>query len=76
MPALRNLERSYPDYVELSLFLLNLSVVAIFLVNFYNIELLTPYNQTLKVTTSSNLKLCFYTNEPEEFMGILKKEKE
>lgn len=37
---------------------------------------LTLYNQTLKVTTSSNLKLCFYTDEPEKLTGFLKNENE
>jgi magnesium-transporting ATPase (P-type) len=72
--ALRNLERSFPDYIVLSLFLVRLAGVAIFLALFYNFELLAPYQQTFKVTTNSNLKLWLYTEKPEEFVAILKNE--
>jgi len=72
--ALRNLERSFPDYIVFSLFLVRLAGVAIFLALFYNFELLAPYQQTLKVTTNSNLNLQFYTEKPKELVAILKNE--
>lgn len=72
--ALRNLERSFPDYIVLSLFLVRLAGVAFFLVLFYNVEILAPYQRTLKVTTNSNLNLQFFTEEPEELIDILKNE--
>jgi hypothetical protein len=72
--TLRNLERSFPDYIVLSLFLVRLAGVAFFLVLYYNVEILAPYQQTLKVTTNSNLNLQFFTEEPEELVTILKNE--
>ncbi|AAM07839.1 DUF1673 family protein [Methanosarcina acetivorans] len=72
--ALRNLERSFPDYIVLSLFLVRLAGVAFFLVLYYNVEILAPYQQTLKITTNSNLNLQFFTEEPEKLVTILKNE--
>ncbi|HII02966.1 TPA: DUF1673 family protein [Methanosarcinaceae archaeon] len=76
MSTLRNLERSFTDYVVLSLFMAHLSGVLMSLVLLYNAELLMPYQQTLKVITRSNLELRFFTDEPEELTGFLKDEKE
>ena len=76
MTTLWDLERSVPDYVNLSIFLMNLAVVTLFLVLFYNFELLASYQRALKVSTHSNLKLCLYTEEPEELTKFLKNEKE
>lgn len=76
MTTLQDMERSFPEYIDLSLFLLNLTVLAMLLVMFYNFELMAPYQQTLKVTTRSNLELSFFTDDPEKLTRILKKEKE
>lgn len=76
MSTLWDLERSFTDYVVLSLFLAHLSGVLMSLVLLYNAELLMPYQQTLKVTTRSNLKLRFFTDEPEETMAAFKNKNE
>lgn len=76
MSTLRDLERSFTDYVVLSLFLAHLSGVVISLVLLYNTELLMPYQQTLNVTTRSNLKLKFFTDKPEEIMATFKNKSE
>jgi Protein of unknown function (DUF1673). len=76
MSTLRDLERSFTDYVVLSLFLAHLSGVVMSLMLLYNTELLMPYQQILKVTTRSNLNLKFYTDEPEEIMAIFKNKSE
>lgn len=70
--ALGNLERSFPDYIVFSLFLVRLAGVAFFIALFYNVELLAPYQRTLKVTIHSNLKLWLYTEELDELIAILK----
>lgn len=74
--SFRYLKGSAPSYIDLSLFLLHLSVVAMFLVQFYNSELLSPYKQAFKVTTHSNLEFTFFTDKPEEIKELLKKEAE
>ncbi|AKB34500.1 hypothetical protein MSSIH_3810 [Methanosarcina siciliae HI350] len=76
MPTLQEMERSFPEYIDLSLFLLNLTVLVMFLVMFYNFELMAPYQRILKVTARSNLELSFFTDDPEKLTGILKKEEE
>jgi hypothetical protein len=65
-----------PDSAKLSLFLVTFIGVAFLLVIYYIFELLTPYQQTLKITTRSDLELWFYTGEPEEMIAILRNEKE
>lgn len=74
MESLQNLKRTFPYYIVISLFLERLALVALFIVLAYNFELIAPYQRTLKVTTRSNLKLLFYTNDPEELTRFLKKE--
>ncbi|HII80943.1 MAG TPA: DUF1673 family protein [Methanosarcina sp.] len=76
MTTLHDLKMSFPDYVELSLFLSQLALLAMFLVMFYNSELTSPYQRAIKVTTKSNLKIWLYTEEPEEITAILRNEKE
>lgn len=76
MTTLHDLKMSFPDYVELSLFLSQLALLAMFLVMFYNSELTAPYQRAIKVTTKSNLKIWLYTEEPEEITAILRNEKE
>jgi Protein of unknown function (DUF1673) len=68
------LRESAPVSSKLSLVLVEFWGIAFVLVIFYIIELLTPYQQILKITTHSNLNLEFYVDEPEEIIGILKKE--
>lgn len=72
----KGLEMSTPEYIDISLLLSHFTTVAIFLVLFYNLEITAPYQQAINITTRSNLKLWFYTNEPEEIMKIFKKEDE
>lgn len=69
----RVLQESAPAPSKLSLVLVEFWSIAFVLVIFYIFELLTPYQQILKITTRSNLNLEFYVDEPEEIMGILKK---
>ena len=76
MTTLHDLKMSYPDYVELSQFLSQLALLAMFLVMFYSSELMAPYQRAIKVTTNSNLRIWLYTEEPEELTAILKREKE
>lgn len=76
MTTLYDLKMSFPDYVELSLFLSHLALLAMFLVMFYNSELMAPYQQALKVTTNSNLRIWLYTKEPEELIAVFKNENE
>jgi hypothetical protein len=73
---LKGLERSAPEYIDLSLFLGHLAVVAIPLVNNYNFEITAPYKKAISIITRSNLNLELYIDEPEEIMAILKKENE
>ncbi len=75
MTTLCDLKISFPDYVELSQFLRQLAILTMFLIMFYNSEFIAPYQQALKVTTRSSLKLWLYTEEPEELTGFLKNEK-
>jgi hypothetical protein len=70
------IKESFSNYVDFSLFLGHLAVITIFLVQFYNAELLTPYQRTLKVTTHSKLELTFFTNEPEELISFIKNERD
>lgn len=76
MTTLHDLKMSYPDYIELSQFLRQLALLAMFLVMFYNSELMAPYQRAIKVTTNSNLRIWLYTKEPEELTTILRNEKE
>ena len=76
MTTLYDLKMSFPDYVELSLFLSQLALLAMFLVMFYNSELTAPYQQAIKVTTNSNLRIWLYTKEPEELIAVFKNENE
>ena len=55
--------------------LVDLWMVAYILVIYYVFELAAPYQQVITITTRANLNLEFYTDEPEEIMGILKNEK-
>jgi ABC-type antimicrobial peptide transport system permease subunit len=56
--------------------LVDLWMVAYILVIYYYVfELAAPYQQVITITTRANLNLEFYTDEPEEIMGILKNEK-
>lgn len=71
MTTLCNLKILSTDYVELSQFLRQLAVLAMFLVMFYNSELMAPYQQILKVTTRSSLKLWLFTDDPEELTKLL-----
>jgi hypothetical protein len=71
---IKYIELSFSNYVDFSLFLQHLATVLIFLVLFYNGELLTPYQWALKVTTHSKLELTFFTNRPEELTSFLKNE--
>ena len=78
------LEDAAPASAKLSLFLLQ-SLTATYLLDissrhifstyllvfFYDFELKAPYQQTLKVTTYSNLKLWMYTEKPEGFTKLL-----
>jgi hypothetical protein len=64
-----------PVSAKLTLFLGEFLVVAFLLTLYYIFELLTPYKQTLKVTTHSNLNLEFYIEEPEELIAVLRNEK-
>lgn len=74
MTTLHDLKMSFPDYVELSLFLSHLALLAMFLLLLYNSELTAPYQQAIKVSTKSNLKICLYAEEPEEITAILRNE--
>lgn len=76
MTTLYDLKMSFPDYVELSLFLSHLALLTMFLVMLYNSELTAPYQQAIKVTTNSNLRIWLYTKEPEEFIEVFKNENE
>jgi Protein of unknown function (DUF1673) len=73
---IRTLQESAPVSEKFSLVLVQFWSIAFVLVIFYIFELLTPYQQILKITTCSNLNLEFYVDEPEEIMSILKKENE
>jgi Protein of unknown function (DUF1673). len=70
--ALQNLKRAFPYYVVISLFLVNFVLVALLLVQSYKFELVAPFQQTVEVTTHSNLKLKFFTDDPEELTRLLK----
>ncbi|KKG07493.1 DUF1673 family protein [Methanosarcina sp. 2.H.A.1B.4] len=76
MTTLYDLKMPFPDYIELSLFLSHLAVLAMLLVMLYNSELMAPYQRAIKVTTNSNLRIWLYTKEPEELTTILRNEKE
>ncbi|MGI5990846.1 MAG: DUF1673 family protein [Methanosarcina sp.] len=76
MTTLYDLKMSFPDYIELSQFLGQLALLTMFLIMFYNSELMAPYQQALKVTTNSNLRIWLYTKEPEELIAIFKNENE
>jgi len=65
-----------PTSAKLCIFLSQFFVVTYLIVTYYVFELVTPYQQTLKITTRSNLELWFYTAEPEEIIAILRNEKE
>ncbi|WP_292389086.1 DUF1673 family protein [Methanosarcina sp. UBA5] len=73
---IKYIEVSFSNYVDFSLFLGRLATVTIFLVLFYNVELLTPYQRALKVTTHSKLELTFFTDKPEELTSFLKNERD
>ena len=75
MTTLYDLKMSFPDYIELSQFLGQLALLTMFLIMFYNSELMAPYQQALKVTTNSNLRIWLYTKEPEELIAVFKNEK-
>lgn len=74
MEGLQDLKRTSPYYVVVSLLLQRLAIVAFFIVLFYDFELIASYQRILKVTTRSNLKLQFFTNDPQELTRILEKE--
>lgn len=74
MMDLNALERSSPEYPEFSTFLIQLSIITVLLVQYYNGELEMPYLQVINITTRSNLKLKLYIDDPEEILGILKNE--
>ncbi|AKB30604.1 hypothetical protein MSSIT_3885 [Methanosarcina siciliae T4/M] len=65
------LEAAASASAKLSLFLSQSLTVTYLLVFFYYFELRAPYQQTLKVTTYSNLKLWIYTEKPEELTKLL-----
>jgi hypothetical protein len=69
------LQESAPTSEKLSLVMVNFWNIAFVIVVYYIFELLTPYQQTLKITTRSNLNPEFFTDDPEEIMAIIKKEK-
>lgn len=69
---LKDLKSSALDYTKLSSFLMQLSTLTIILVVLHNGELITHYQQVIKIDTRSNLKLEFFTDKPEEIMSILK----
>lgn len=71
MMDLEVLERSAPEYPELSTFLIQLSLATLFLVQYYNGELVTSYQRVINITTRSNLNLKLYIDEPEEILRIL-----
>lgn len=70
--ALQDLQKEFPYYIVLNLFLMNFILVAFLIVQLYKFELMAPYQQMLNVTTYSNLKLKFFTDDPEELTGLLK----
>ena len=76
MTTLYDLKMSFPDYIELSQFLRQLALLTMFLVMLYNSELTAPYQQAIKVTTNSNLRIWLYTKEPEELIAVFKNENE
>lgn len=72
----RTLQESAPTSEKLSLVMVYFWNIAFVIVIYYIFELLTPYQQTLKITTRSNLNMEFFTDDPEEIMAIIKKENE
>jgi hypothetical protein len=64
MKALQDLQREFPYYIVINLFLMNFIFVAFLLVQLYKFELMAPYQQMLNATTHSNLKLKFFIGLP------------
>ncbi|HIH94210.1 TPA: DUF1673 family protein [Methanosarcina acetivorans] len=65
------LEAAASASAKLSLFLSQSLTVTYLLVFFYYFEIRAPYQQILKMTTYSNLKLWIYTEKPEELTKLL-----
>lgn len=70
--ALQDLQKEFPYYIVLNLFLMNFILVAFLIAQLYKFELMAPYQQMLNVTTYSNLKLRFFTDDPKELTELLK----
>lgn len=70
----KTLQESDPTPEKFSLVLVRFWSTAFVLVIYYIFELAAPYQQTLKVTTRSNLNLEFYIDKSEEILEILKNE--
>jgi len=67
------LEEAATFSAKLSLFLGKFLIVSFLLVLYYIFELRAPYQQVLKVTMHSNLKIWIYTEEPEELKAFIKR---